>query len=150
MSVLSRALALVAFAAATVASAATPQQEKAFTDAYKKAYEANDAKGLSALLYTKGADPQALDLYKMMMSDGAGGKISSITLEPLSDADKERAAAARPGPGGKSMKLPLVPTRKLVIKTETKSASGTSTNTRSVFVAEQDGKVVIPVPVAAK
>jgi hypothetical protein len=133
-----------------VALAATPAQEKAFVDAYKAAYEGKDAKALNAMLYTKGADPQALEFYKMMMTDGMGAKIGSIALEPLSADDKAKATAAMPGPGGKSMKLTLVPVKKLVIKRSEKGASGSSTSTNTVFVAEADGKLVIPVPGPAK
>ena len=133
-----------------VALAATPAQEKAFVDAYKAAYEAKDAKALNATLYTKGADPQALEFYKMMMTDGMGAKVSSIALEPLSADDKAKAMAAMPGPGGKSMKLTLAPVKKLVIKRSEKGASGSSSSTSTVFVAEADGKLVIPVPGPAK
>ena len=142
--------ALACFVLPLLALAATPAQEKAFVDAYKTAYERKDAKALNAMLYTKGADPQALEFYKMMMTEGMGGKISSIALEPLSDADKSKAAAAMPGPGGKSLKLTLSPVKKLVIKRSEKSASGSSTSTSTVFVGEADGKLVIPVPGAAK
>ena len=114
-----------------VALAATPAQEKAFVDAYKAAYEGKDAKALNAMLYTKGADPQALEFYKMMMTEGMGAKIGSIALEPLSADDKAKATAAMPGPGGKSMKLTLVPVKKLVIKRSEKGASGSSPRSRS-------------------
>ena len=144
------AAAAASLALAGAAIAATPQQEQAFADAYKQAFEGKNEKALLGMLYTQGADPQALEFYKMMPTEGMGGKISSIRLEPLTDADKAKAAATMPGPGGKSLKLGLVPTRKLVMKTETKSASGSSTSTRSVFVAEHGGKFVIPVPVPAK
>lgn len=150
MPFLARSLAALSFVVAIAAVAATPQQEQAFVDSYRKAYEGKDAKTLSSLLYTKGADPQALEFYKMMMTDGMGGKIGSIKLEPLTADDKAKVSAPMPGPGGKMLKLGLVPTRKLVMKTETKSASGSSTSTRSVFVAEHEGRFVIPVPVAAK
>lgn len=133
-----------------VALAATPAQEKAFVDAYRKAYESKDAKGLHALLYTKGADPQALEFYQMMTTEGMGGKIASIALEPLSADDRAKAMAAMPGPGGKTVKLPLAPVKKLVIKRTTKDASGSSSSTSQVFVAEADGKLVIPVPGPAK
>ena len=132
------------------ALAATPAQEKAFVDGYKAAYEAKDAKALNAMLYTKGADPQALEFYKMMMTDGMGAKVSSIALEPLTADDKAKAMAAMPGPGGKSLKLTLTPVKKLVIKRSEKSASGSSASTSTVFVAESDGKLVIPVPGPAK
>jgi hypothetical protein len=141
---------LVAAAMPIAALAATPAQEKAFVDTYKKAYEAKDAKTLESLLYTKGADPQALGFYKMMMTDGMGSKITSISLEPLTAAEKADAAKAMPGPGGKSFKLTLVPVKKLVIKRSSKDASGSSSSTSQVNVAEADGKLVIPVPGPAK
>jgi len=144
------AVAAVSLALAGTATAGTPQQEQAFTDGYKKAWEGKNTKALNAFLYTKNADPKVLELYRMMMTDGMGGKITSIALEPLSDADRAKAEATRPGPDGKMLKLGLKPTRKLVIKTEQKSPGGTSTGTQSVFVAEHEGRFVIPVPVAAK
>jgi len=144
------AAAAASLALAGAAIAATPQQEQSFTDAYRKAWEGKNEKALVAMLYTKGADPEALEFYKMMTTDGMGGKISSIKLEPLTDADKAKAAATLPGPGGKKLKLGLVPTRKLVISSERKYDGGSSTSTRSVFVAEHEGRFVIPVPMAAK
>ncbi|HET9339842.1 MAG TPA: hypothetical protein VFQ55_12635 [Casimicrobiaceae bacterium] len=141
---------LVALFVPVAALAATPAQEKAFVDAYRTAYEAKDAKTLHSLLYTKGADPQALEFYRMMTTEGMGGKISSIALEPLTADDKAKAMAAMPGPGGKSVKLPLAPVKKLVIKRTTKDASGSSSSTSTVFVAEADGRLVIPVPGPAK
>jgi hypothetical protein len=44
------------------------------------------------------------------------------------------------------MKFTLQPTKKLVIKTETKDANGSSSSSSEVFVAESDGKIVIPAP----
>lgn len=124
---------------------ATPAQEKAFVDAYKKAFEAKDEKTLTGLLYTKGADPQAVEFYKMMMTSDMGSKISSIQLADLDAKDKKRAEGG-PGPDGKPMKFTLQPTKKLVIKSETKDANGSSSSTNEVFVAESDGKLVIPAP----
>jgi hypothetical protein len=124
---------------------ATPAQEKAFVDAYKKAFEAKDEKTLTGFLYTKGADPQALEFYKLMMTSDIGGKISSIQLADLDASDKKRAEGG-PGPNGKPMKFTLQPTKKLVIKSQTKDANGSSTSSSEVFVAESDGKLVIPAP----
>ena len=146
-----RLLAVLAtLALPLIALAATPAQEKAFVDAYKAAYEGKNAKALHEMLYTKGADPQALEFYKMMTTDGMGAKISSIALEPLSDGDKSRASEAMPGPGGKSLKLTLKPVKKLVIKKTQSGGGGSSSSTSTVFVAEADGKLVIPVPGPAK
>jgi len=134
----------------TAAFAATPEQEKQFVDTYKKAAEAKDSKTLATLLYTKGADPQALEFYKMMMMGDPNAKISSITLVPLTADDKAKAGKAMPGPGGKNFVLTLAPVKKLVIKSETKSKDGSSSSTSEVFVGEADGKLLIPVPGPAK
>ena len=124
---------------------ATPAQEKAFVDAYRKAIETKDANALTGFLYTKGADPQALEFYKMMVTSEMGTKITSIQLVDLDAKDKEHAKGG-PGPNGKPMKYTLPPVKKLVIKSETKDANGSSNSSSEVLVAESDGKIVIPVP----
>jgi hypothetical protein len=128
---------------------ATPAQEKAFVDAYQKAIETKDAKTLTGFLYAKGADPQALEFYKMMVTSEMGAKITSIQLVDLDASDKKKAEGG-PGPDGKPMKFTLPPFKKLVIKSETKDANGSSSNSSEVLVAESDGKIVIPVPGPAK
>ena len=132
------------------ALAATPAQEKAFVDGYRTAYEGSNAKALHALLYTKGADPQALEFYRMMMTEGMGAKVSSIALETLTADDRKNAASTMPGPGGRSYRLTLVPVKKLVIKRASQGSSGSSVQTSTVFVGEADGRLVIPVPGPAK
>ena len=141
-----KAVSLLLLALVPVAGfSATPAQEKAFVDAYRKAFEAKDEKTLTGFLYAKGADPQALEFYKMMMTSEMGSKITSIQLADLDASDKKRAEGG-PGPNGKPMKFTLQPTKKLVIKTETKDANGSSSSSSEVFVAESDGKLVIPAP----
>ena len=125
--------------------AATPAQEKAFTDKYKAALEGKDSATLEAFLYTQGSDPQALEFYKMMQSGSAGEKIASIELVSLTPEDVKKATTPMDGPTGKVC-LNLKPTKKLVIKVETKDASGSSSSSSENFVAEKDGKFVIPVP----
>jgi hypothetical protein len=132
------------------ALASTPAQEKEFMDKYQAAFEANDSATLVSFLYTKGADPEALEFYKMMVADGAGNKISKIELVALSPEDAAKAAKVQEGPGGKKVKLPLKPIKKLKITVETKDANGSSSSSSESFVAESDGKLVIPVPVPAK
>jgi hypothetical protein len=83
---------LAAFAVQS-AVAATPEQEKQFVDTYKKAYDAKDAKTLNALLYTKGADPQGVEFYKMMITSEMGGKITSIQLLDLTAGQDATAKA---------------------------------------------------------
>jgi hypothetical protein len=125
--------------------AATPAQEKAFTDKYKAALEGKDTATLEGFLYTQGSDPQALEFYKMMQSGGAGEKISSIELVSLTPEDVKKATTPMDGPTGKVC-LNLKPTKKLVIKVEKKDANGSSSSSSENFVAEKDGKFVIPVP----
>ena len=131
------------------AVAATPEQEKQFVDTYKKAYAAKDAKTLNALLYTKGADPQGVEFYKMMITSEMGGKITSIQLLDLTAEDKARAAKAQ-SPDGRPMKLVLPATKKLVTKTETKDKNGSSSGSSEVFVGESEGRLYILLPAAAK
>ena len=143
-------LLLVAGLSASSLLASSPEQEKEFTDKYKTAFEANDSATLESFLYTKGADPTVLEFYKMMIGQGAGGKISKIELVELSADDAKNAEKIQDGPGGIKLKLPFKPTKKLKITVETKDSNGSSSSTSESFVAEKDGKLVIPVPVAAK
>jgi hypothetical protein len=131
--------------------AGTPAQDKEFVDKYKAAYEKGDKAALEAFLYTKDANPMALEFYKMMVAEGAGtAKISKIELVDLTPEDVKKAAEVQTGPDGSKAKLPLTPTKKLKISIETKDANGSSTSSTENFVAEKDGKYVIPVPAVAK
>ena len=125
--------------------AGAPEQEKAFTDKYKAAMEGKDTATLESFLYTQGSDPTALEFYKMMQSGEAGEKISKIELVSLTPEDVKKATTPMDGPTGKVC-LNLKPTKKLVIKVENKDASGSSSSSSENFVAEKDGKFVIPVP----
>jgi hypothetical protein len=124
---------------------AAPEQEKAFTDKYKAAMEGKDTATLESFLYTQGSDPAALEFYKMMQSGGAGEKISKIELVNLTPEDVKKATTPMDGPTGKVC-LNLKPTKKLIIKVEKKDGSGSSSSSSENFVAEKDGKFVIPVP----
>ena len=126
-------------------SVASAADEKAFTDKYKTAFEAKDTKTLESFLYTTGSDPTALEFYKMMMTGEAGSKVSSIELVALTPEEMKKAGEPQDGPGGK-MCMTLKPTKKLVIKVEQKDANGSSSTSSTSFVAEKDGKLVIPVP----
>ena len=133
------------FSVALGVVAGTSEQEKAFTDKYKAAMEGKDTATLEAFLYTQGSDPAALEFYKMMQSGGAGEKISTIELVSLTPEDVKKATTPMDGPTGKVC-LNLKPTKKLVIKVEKKDGNGSSSSSSENFVAEKDGKFVIPVP----
>jgi hypothetical protein len=126
--------------------AGTPAQEKAFTDKYKTAFEAKDTATLESFLYTQGADPEILGFYKMMQSSDAGGKISKIELIELTPEDVKKASTPMDSPTGGKVCLTLKPTKKLIIATEKKDESSSSTSKSENFIAEKDGKLVIPVP----
>lgn len=130
--------------------AGTPAQDKAFVDKYKAAFEAGDKATLEGFLYTKDANPMALEFYKMMQTDGIGGKITKIELVDLTPEDVKKASEVQTGPDGSKAKLPLTPTKKLKITIEKKDENGSSTSSSENFVAEKDGKYVIPVPATAK
>jgi hypothetical protein len=124
---------------------AATEQEKAFIEKYKTALEAKDTATLQSCLYTTGADPMIVGFYKMMQSNGEGDKVSKIDLVDLTPGDVKKATEPQDGPSGKVC-LNLKPTKKLVIVVEKKDENGSSTNTTENFIAEKDGKFVIPVP----
>ena len=126
-------------------AAGTAEQEKAFVDKYKTAFEGKDTAALESFLYTQGADPAIVGFYKMMQSGEAGEKISTIELVALTPEDLKKATTPMDGPTGKVC-LTLKPTKKLVIKIEKKDANGSSTSSTENLIAEKDGKFVIPVP----
>jgi hypothetical protein len=130
--------------------AGTSPQEKAFTDKYKAAFEGKDTATLESFLYTQGADAAILGFYKMMQSAEAGEKISKIELVDLTPEEVKKAATPLDSPTGGKVCLTLKPTKKLIIKVEKKDANGSSTSTSENFIAEKDGKFVIPVPGACK
>jgi hypothetical protein len=130
--------------------AGTSEQEKAFVDKYKTAFESSDKATLESFLYTPGANPAALEFYKMMQTNGIGGKITRIELVDLSPEDVKKADSMQDGPGGEKMRLSLKPTKKLKITVETKDGDSTSSSSTENFIAEKDGKFVIPVPTSAK
>jgi hypothetical protein len=132
------------------ASAATPAQEKAFVDSYRKALEAGDTKTLESFLYTKGATEETIGFFKMMMGLEQGAKIVSVELVKPDAEEEAKLNKAMQMPDGKSYVMPLKVVKQLVIKSETKSADGSSSGTSKSPVADKDGKLVIPVPVPAK
>lgn len=138
---------LLAFAALC---AATPEQEKAFVEKYKTAFEAKDTATLESFLYTEGANPKALELYKSIVSNSAGEKLANIELVPLTPEEVKKAGETMTLPGGAKVKLSLRPTRKLKIALKHHGKNISWSSTRESYVAEQDGKLVIPVPVDAK
>ena len=134
----------------TPALAATPAQEKAFVDGFKKAVERKDAKALKALLYVKDADPTALEFYNMMIVADFGLTIKSIALVELTAEENKQMETGGKNIQGKPMKMPLKPIKSLEITTATKTADLTASGSSQWYVAEYEGKLVIPVPALVK
>jgi hypothetical protein len=153
MNVKLRFLALTLIATSLLGAplfAGTPEQEKAFVEKYKIAFEAGDKATLESFLYTQGANPMALEFYKSMQADGIGGKLTIIALVPLTREDIARADKVQGGPGGQKFRIPLKPVKKLKFTVEKKSGDNTSTSSSEILIAEKDGKFVIPVPANVK
>jgi hypothetical protein len=141
---------LVTFLCASLL-AGTPAQDKEFVEKYKAAFEKGDTDTLESFLYIKDAHPMALEFYKRMQADGAGrAKISSIELLDLTPEDVKKASEIQTGPDGSKAQLPLKPTKKLKINLDRKDSSGSTVTSTTSFIAEKDGKYVIPVPAAVK
>jgi hypothetical protein len=120
--------------------------EKAFVDSYKKAFEAKDTAALQSFLYTQDSDPGILEIYKRMQSSDAGEKISKIELIDFTAEEMQKVAMPKDSPTGSGkVCFPLQPTKRLMITIEKKGAKGAS-STMGNFIAEKDGKFVIPVP----
>ena len=66
-----------------------------------------------------------------------GDAVVVVVLKRLEDAKS---------PDGRPMKMTLKPIKKLILKTTTKSANGNSSGSSESFIAEHEGKLVIPVP----
>jgi hypothetical protein len=150
-----RLLASLAIVAASLmvsapAGAVSAEQEQAFVDSYKAAFEAQDAAALNALLFAEGASPMALEFYQMMMTAEFGATVTSIELQDLTPEDVAKAGEIQPAPDGTNVKLAPAPYKKLVIKLATKTADMESTSESSAFVAEKDGKLGIAVPAPAE
>ena len=143
-----RVIALVMAVSSATLVALPPDQDKAFVDKYKTAYEAGDKATLESFLYTKDANPTALTFYKAMQADGAGKtRITKIELVDLTPEDIARASEVQTGPDGTKAHFSIRPAKKLNI---TIAGTAGKENTMSIYVAEMDGKYVIPVPASVK
>ncbi len=146
----SLAIVAASFMVSAPAGAASAEQEQAFVDSYKAAFEAQDADALKALLFAEGASPMALEFYQMMMTAEFGATVTSIELQDLTPEDVAKAGEVQPAPDGTNVKLAPQPYKKLVIKLATKTADMESTSESSAFIAEKDGRLGIAVPAPAE
>ena len=137
--------ALAVAAACVSVYAGDSPKEKAFVDSYKKAFEAKDTAALQSFLYAPGSDPGLLEIYKTMQSSDAGERISKIELVDFTAEEMKKVALPKDSPTGGKVCFPLKPSKRLMITIDKKDAKGMS-STSGNFIAEKDGKFVIPVP----
>jgi hypothetical protein len=137
--------ALAVAAACVSVYAGDSPKEKAFVDSYKKAFEAKDTAALQSFLYAQGSDPGILEIYKTMQSSDAGERISKIELVDFTEEEMKKVALPKDSPTGGKVCFPLKPSKRLMITIDKKDAKGMS-STSGNFIAEKDGKFVIPVP----
>ena len=130
--------------------ASTPEQDKAFVAAYKKALETNDNKYLVSCLYTVGADKELIEFFTMMQASDLGQTIAKVELIDMTKAEIAAFEKPRTMPDGKSYKMPFLPSKNLIVSVTTKDAYGSSSSKSESAVAEHEGKLVIPVPVPVK
>jgi hypothetical protein len=138
--------ALAVAAACVSVYAGDSPKEKAFVDSYKKAFEAKDTAALQSFLYAQGSDPGILEIYKTMQSSDAGERISKIELVDFTAEEMKKVALPKDSPTGGKVCFPLKPSKRLMITIDKKDAKGMSSSTSGNFIAEKDGKFVIPVP----
>lgn len=138
--------ALAMAAACVSVYAGDSPKEKAFVDSYKKAFEAKDTAALQSFLYAQDSDPGILEIYKTMQSSDAGEKISKIELVDFTAEEMKKVALPKDSPTGGKVCFPLKPSKRLMITIDKKDAKGMSSSTSGNFIAEKDGKFVIPVP----
>lgn len=143
------ALGLVAVVGLGPANAATAEQEQAFLDAYRTAFEAEDTATLRGLMFSDGAIPEAVEFYEELMTAEFGFKITSIELQDLDEEDMARIDETMPTPDGTMARLAPRPYKKIVIVIDTTDASGSGTSTSTAYVAEHDGRLGIAMPVPA-
>jgi len=130
-------------------SGAGASGEQAFLSAYRKALETADIKTLDSFLMADGAPADVVEFFKMMREIPAGTTVVDVKLETPTAGEAAQFNSAMPMPDGKSYKLPIVPTKKLVVTLKTDDAEGHSTSTSTLPVAEKDGRFIIPLPVPA-
>jgi len=128
---------------------AEPAGEQAFLSSYRKALESSDTKTLDSFFMADGTPAEVVEFFKMMRDVPPGTTVEDVTLETPSTEELAKFNTAMPMPDGKSYKLSIVPTKKLVVKLKTVSPNGNSTSTSTMPVAEKGGKFIIPLPVPA-
>ena len=132
--------------AAAGSAAAPADQEKAFLSAFRKALETKDKAAMDSMILKDGTPAELMEFFEMMLDVPAGMQLESVDLVTPSAEDAAKYGKDMEMPDGKNYKMPLTPTKQLVIVMK-EGTSGTSKST--LPVAEKDGRIVILMPVPA-
>lgn len=116
----------------------------------QKAFESKDEKALETLLYTRDTDPTVLEFFNIMIVSDFGSTIKSIKLVDLTAEEDKQMEMGGKNMQGKPIKMPLKPIKSLFITTGSQSTDLTTSGTGQWYVAEYEGKLVIPVPALVK
>lgn len=131
----------------TATATAPADKEQAFIAAIRVALEKRDIKAMDPLLLKDGTPAEVVAVFSSMLDLPASIKIGNVELLTPSAEEAAEYNQAIEMPDGKKYKLPITPTKTLVMMMKEEGAKGTSKST--LPVAEKDGKLVIPFPVAA-
>jgi len=132
-------------------AAATPATEQAFLNAYTAAFKAKDGNALLALVHTQGVSRSLLDFYMSLLTSDFGKGDITLELKDLTKDDVADANRVMVGPGGGSVRLTPAPYKKLVVSVAIRNANGsTTTNTSTVYVADEGDRIRIAAPAEVK
>ena len=138
-------LVLPLLAAALLAhsvSAASPEAEQTFLDAYKAAYEAEDPDAFAALMQIDGAIEEAIEFYLLNLTAELGGEISLHFID-LTDEQLAEVRGELPGLDGQPYKLMPPPYRLLSIDIVLPSGANGGAE---VFVGDLGDRITISTP----
>ena len=125
-------------------------KEQEFLDTFRQALEKHDTKMIDSLLLKDKTPAEIVEFFTMMMELTPGMKIASVELVTPTAEEAAKFNKSMEMPDGKNYKLPIIPTKQLVIIMKEDSANGSGTSKSTLPVAEKDGKFIIPLPVAAE
>lgn len=97
-----------------------------------------------------GSPAEIVEFFQMMNELPPGAEVTDMKLEVPDAAQQAKFAEAMEMPDGKSYKLTVKPSHRLVISMKESAGDSKGTSTISVPVAEVGGKLGIPLPVEAK
>lgn len=132
--------------AAAAGTAAPADQEKTFLSAFRKALEGKDKTTMESMMLKDGTPAEIMEFFQMMLEVPDGMKVESVELVTPTAEDAAKYSKETEMPDGKKYKLPITPTKQLVIVMND-GAGGTSKS--SLPVAEKNGKLAILMPVPA-